>query len=76
MTTILLATPCVGAGCLKMTVGEGTDPDILIGWRDRQLANSGEFSLVDDLRAIGAEIFESIAGAFAPDAARPVGDIA
>jgi hypothetical protein len=59
-----------------MAVGEGADPDILVSRRGRQLAYSCKFFLIGDFRAIGAEILKSVAGAFAPDPARSVRDIA
>ena len=76
MVAVLLAPARIAPDRLQMAVGMAADPDILIGRRDRQLADAGQRFLIGDAAAVGHAIAEAALGAHPRDARPAIGDIA
>ena len=75
MVAVLLAAAGVAADGLQVAVAVGADPDILVGGRDRELADAGDFLLVGDFRAVRLEELEAFLGLAAGYARFGVGHV-
>ena len=76
VVAILLPAACITADRLQMTIGPRTDPYMLIGGRDRQLADACQRFFFGDLAAIGRAILEAIGCTDATDPGRAIADVA
>ena len=76
MVAALLAPASIPAGGLKMTVCDGTNPDLLPSGRDTERLDASEGLRLGDRGAAGPFVLESFAAAQTADAGFGVGDVA
>src|SRR5438093_12720304 len=67
MVSILLATPCVTAGCLDVAIRKRADPNVSPGGRDRECPYPLQRIRLDESRAVGSCVAESRPGLLPPN---------
>jgi hypothetical protein len=72
---VLLPAARVAARRLQVSVGEGTNPDLGPGRRDRELANTLELTFVGDRLAVGHVVGEPVPVSLARNAGPRVADV-